>query len=71
MSYTDDGKVIANNIRAERNRVKLSQQEVSDKLKISTKTYLTYEKDASNITAKHLLQLSKLFNCNITSFFII
>ena len=64
-----DGKIIANNIRAERNRVKLTQEEVAKHLNVSTKTYISYEDDAKSITATTLLKLSRLFNCNISAFY--
>ena len=40
-----DGKVVANNIRAERNRANLTQEETAKRLDISTKTYISYEED--------------------------
>ena len=66
---TTDGKLIASNIRAERNRVKLTQEEVAKYLGISKKTYITYEDDAKNICATTLLELSRLFNCKISAFY--
>lgn len=67
---TTDGKIIASNIRAERNRVKLTQEEVAKHLGISTKTYISYEDDARSICATTLLELSRLFNCNISAFYL-
>jgi len=64
------GKEISNNIRAERNRVKLTQEEVANKLGITSRTYLKYEEDAKNIKATTLYALSKLFMCNIGDFYV-
>lgn len=65
-----DGKTIANNIRAERNRANLTQENVANALNISTKTYISYEEDARSIKATMLYKLSQLFNCNIDAFYL-
>lgn len=65
-----DGKVIANNIRAERNRVNLTQEYVAKELGITTRTYVTYEDDAKNISATMLYKLSIILNCNISAFYL-
>ena len=64
------GKKLANNIRAERNRNRLTQLEVSEKLGISDRTYKKLEDDASKISAKQLAELSEILNCKIDVFFI-
>ena len=70
MKASISGKEISNNIRAERNRKKLTQKEVADRLGITVRTYLKYEKDAENIKATTLYVLSKLFMCNISDFYV-
>lgn len=65
-----NGKIIANNIRAERNRANMTQEEVANKLKISTKTYMSYESDAKGIKATNLYLLSCIFGCSINAFYI-
>lgn len=65
-----DGKTIANNIRAERNRTKLTQEIVAEKLGISTKTYISYEEDAQSVKATTLYKLSVIFNCNVSAFYL-
>lgn len=65
-----DGTEIANNIRAERNRAKLSQEFVAEELGVTTKTYISYEKDARAIGATMLYKLSIIFDCNVNAFFI-
>lgn len=65
-----DGKEIANNIRAERKRVKLTQEETAKALGITTRTYITYETDAKNIGSTMLGQLANLFRCNINAFYV-
>lgn len=67
---TTDSIRIANNIRAERNRVRLSQEEVAKHLNISTRTYMKYENDARLVTVTTLLELSRLFNCNVSDFYV-
>lgn len=68
--YLVDGKAIANNIRAERNRSRLSQHETADYLNVTDKTYISYEDNAENVKATVLYKLSLLFNCNITAFYL-
>lgn len=63
------GKVIASNIRAERNRCKMSQNEVCEILGITNRTYIDYEEDASRIRVSTLAKLSEIFNCKIDAFF--
>ncbi len=65
-----DGKVIANNIRAERNRANLTQENTAEKLGISTKTYISYEEDAQCIKATMLYKLAKIFGCTINAFYL-
>ena len=48
-----DGITIANNIRAERNRANLSQEDVAKLLGVSRETYSSYEKDARVIRYKN------------------
>lgn len=66
-----DGKQIANNIKAERNRAGIVIEEVCAKLNISRPTYISYEKDASGIKVIFLIQLADLFQCDIKMFFYI
>lgn len=70
MKYTTDPKRIAANIRAERSRVNLSQEDVAEKLGLTRRTYLTYEEDASTIKLGNLLKLAELFGCNIDAFYL-
>lgn len=64
-----DGKKLANNIKAERNRADITIDEVAEKLGICRATYISYEKDASGVKASILIQLSYLFDCDINMFF--
>lgn len=64
-----DGKQIANNIKAERNRAGIVIEEVCKELNISRPTYISYEKDASGIKITFLIQLAILFQCDIKMFF--
>lgn len=65
-----DGKNIACNICAERNRKKLTQEEVAKKLDITRETYNSYEEDAKSIKATTLYKLSKIFGCKISDFYL-
>ena len=53
MNYDNiiNGKEIANNLRAERNRKKMTQEEVARRLDITLRTYVSYEEDASTVKA--------------------
>ena len=57
MSNMINSKKIADNIRAERNRAKLTQEDVANKLNITTKTYMSYENDAKGIRATTIYSL--------------
>lgn len=65
-----NGQIIADNIRAERNRKDLTQEETAKILGITPRTYITYENDAKNIGAFMLGKLANLFGCNVNSFYI-
>ena len=64
------GIIIANNIRAERNRNNLSQDELCEKIDITRRTYTKYETDASRIPARLLVDLSDALGCGIDAFFV-
>lgn len=64
------GKEIADNIRAERSRAKLTQEYVAKELGITTKTYISYEENAQSIKATTLYKLSLILNCNISDFYL-
>lgn len=65
-----NGKIIANNIRAERNRVNLTQENVASQLNITLRTYISYENDAKGIKATTIYELAKLFGCSISDFYL-
>lgn len=60
--------IIATNIKAERIRARLTQEEVARLLEIDRKTVMGYEK-GNRIDALTLYKLSKLFNCKIEDFY--
>lgn len=64
-----NGKEIANNIKAERNRADITIEDVCKNLDISRPTYIEYEKDASKIQTSFLLKLATYFGCDIDMFF--
>ena len=61
--------IIANNIRAERTRNKITQEDAAHYLNIARETYNGFE-NGNKIDAYYLYKLSKLFNCKIDSFYI-
>lgn len=64
------GEQVADNIRAERNRAKFTQEDIAIKIGVSTKTYIEYEKNADLLTIEKLIKLAKIFNCSIDSFYL-
>lgn len=64
-----NGQIIADNIRAERNRKDLTQEETAKSLGITVRTYITYESDAKNIGAFMLGKLADLFGCSVNAFY--
>lgn len=62
-------KILSSNIKAERVRNDLSQEEVAKKLNISRETYIKYER-GYKIDAVILYELSNVFNCKIDSFYL-
>lgn len=70
MKFTNDPKRIAANIRAERSRANLTQEEVAKQINLTNRTYLTYEADASMVKTSTLIKLSKIFGCDISAFYL-
>lgn len=64
-------KIVSDNIRAERNRSKITIDIIVKELDISKPTYIEYEKDAVNVRVDTLIKLSKLFKCKVSDFFYI
>lgn len=65
-----DGKKIADNIRAERNRANVTMDTITKELNISRTTYIDYEKDAEKIKIGTLIKLAKMFGCTLDCFFV-
>ena len=63
-------KMIGSNIRAERSRVGYTQEKVANELGIATKTYIGYEKDATNLRVGSLINIASILGCKIDDFFI-
>jgi transcriptional regulator with XRE-family HTH domain len=70
MKFTNDPKRIAANIRAERSRANLTQEEVAEKIGLTNRTYLTYEANASTVRVNTLIKLSEIFGCDISAFYL-
>jgi DNA-binding XRE family transcriptional regulator len=63
------GEIVASNLRAYRNKYKLSQKELAKKINVHYTTYMSYEKDASTIKFMTMMKLAQIFNCNVNDFF--
>lgn len=61
--------IISNNIRAERSRCRMTQDEVSRELGIDRTTYISWE-NRPKIDSVDLFHLSCIFGCPIESFFV-
>lgn len=70
MKFTNDPKRIAANIKAERNRANLSQEDVATGLGLSRRTYVIFEKDASTIRLTYLMRLADMFGCEVNAFYL-
>lgn len=63
-------EIIANNIRAERNRVRLTQEEVAEKIGISRDNYTNLENNRTTISASMLYKLKEVFGCKLDAFYL-
>ena len=54
-----ESKRISDNIRAERHRQHLTQEQVAKDLGITKQTYLHYEQDSKALKPKHFINLPK------------
>lgn len=61
---------IANNIRYQRQKKGLSQEEVAKKVDFTLRTYVKYEENAKGLKATTLSQLANIFGCNISDFYL-
>lgn len=68
-SHKEISKIISSNIRAERARCGLTQEEVANRLNISARTYIRWEQE-TNIDCIDLYRLSNVFDCKIEDFFV-
>ena len=53
-----------NNFRSERARMKMSQEDLADKVGVSKFTICNWEKDISSCSAKYLFLMTELFGCS-------
>ena len=67
--FSIDGEVVAQNIKKKRKEAKLTQEQVARELNVTTKTYISYEKNAKSLKATKLYDLSIIFKCNMDDFF--
>ena len=58
------GENLKCNIEAERGRLQMTKEELSKRLHISSKTYLSYVRGDTPIPSDILLEMSKLFHCS-------
>ena len=62
-------KQLGINLKAERVRAGLTQEETAERLGITKRQYINYEQ-GSRVDSINLFQLSKIFNCNINAFYL-
>lgn len=62
----DTDIAIGERIRARRNQIKMSQEELGDTLKVSFQQVQKYEKGTNRISSGRLLQLSEALQCGVT-----
>lgn len=67
--HKEISKIISSNIKAERARCGLTQEEVASKLNISSRTYIRWEQE-TGIDCVDLYRLSNIFDCKIEDFFV-
>lgn len=63
-------KIIVQNIKAERSRANMSQEEVAKKLDIGRETYVRYESEKKIIDGYTIYKLAKIFKCKISAFYL-
>lgn len=61
----EGGAKLSNNIRSERARLGLSQDEFASILDVDASTLRRWESDESSIKACHLKRMSELFKCTV------
>lgn len=59
----------SNNIKSERVRIDLTQEELAPKIGVDSSTIRRWEKGKSNIPSSAATLMSKLFNCSIDYLF--
>lgn len=52
-----------NNLKSERARLNMSQNELAEKLGVNPLTVRRWETDISQCTAKHIFNMTELFGC--------
>ncbi len=60
---------IGTNLRRLRNRTKLSQEEVADRLGIDRKTYANWENEYNDIKSEYIPSLAEIFDVEISELF--
>src|SRR3954465_776777 len=62
----DTDVAIGERIRARRNQIEMSQEELGDALKVSFQQIQKYEKGTNRISSGRLLQLAEALQCGVT-----
>lgn len=60
---------VGTNLKRLRNRTKLSQQEIADKLEIDRVTYINWENETSDIKSQYIPKLAEIFEVEIQELF--
>ena len=56
-------------LKTERKKRKISQQEIAEKLGVDQKTYSNYENGKTEPTIKTIIKLTEIFNCTLDEIF--
>ena len=60
---------MANNLKGERTRLEMSQEEIATALNVNKKTYRGWEQDIGTCPGSKLLEMSNTFGCSIDYLF--
>lgn len=66
---TEKLKYISNNLRAYRNKMGYTQEDMAKLLEVSRKTYCDYEVNPIKLKVSVLQQIADVLSCNLSDFF--
>lgn len=60
---------VGTNLKRLRNKTKLSQQEIADKLNIDRATYINWENETFDVKSQYIPKLAEIFDVELHEFF--